>query len=333
MRLFLFAFLIPFLIQGQVEPNAKKIHGVAWVSNREVPEKETLKSVDQIRANWICLIPFGFAKEKEPTVYFNSDRQWEGETPEGIRALAKNAKDLGYMIAIKPQLWIMNGVYTGRWVFKKEEDWEILENTYRTYILAFAKVAREENADLFIIGTELDAFAAARPEYWNGLIDSIRTIYKGPITYASNWDSYYLIPFWAQLDYFGVDAYFPISLRKKPKQADVERAWDEIMFDLEQFIEPFDLPILFTEYGYRSVTGGLTEPWDSGNKGEYNPEIQSLGIMGLYESVWNRPTFAGGFLWKWFDRPENAGGEGHTGFTPQNKPSSEQVRSFFKDRY
>ena len=333
MKHVLFAILIPFLLQGQDGPNAKKIHGVAWVSSREVPEKETLKSVDQIQANWICLIPFGFAKENEPTVYFNSDRQWAGETPEGIRELAKNAKVLGYQVAIKPQLWIMNGVYTGRWGFKKEDDWKKLEASYGDYVLAFAQVAQDERADLFIIGTELDAFAAARPEYWNGLIDSVRTVYKGPITYASNWDSYYLIPFWARLDYFGVDAYFPISLKKKPKQVDVERAWDEIIFDLERYVEPFDLPILFTEYGYRSVTGGLSEPWDSGNKGEYNPEIQSLGIMGLYESVWNRPTFAGGFLWKWFDRPENAGGEGHTGFTPQNKPSSEQVRSFFKDRY
>lgn len=329
MRALILFLLLPILCHCQESKNDKKIHGVSWVASPRIPDTQSITSVNQIKANWICHIPFGFARSNEPTVYFNSDRQWKGETTEGIAEAIRNSKDLGLSVALKPQIWIMNGVFTGRWGFDKEADWLVLEETYRNYILTFARIAQEESADLFIIGTELDEFAAARPTFWKKLILEVRAIYSGPLTYASNWDSYHKIPFWAELDYFGVDAYFPISMKNQPLLEDVEHSWNEIMFDLEKFIEPFSIPILFTEYGYRSVTGGLKEPWNSSNPGSYDPVAQELGFQGLYQSVWSRPTFAGGFLWKWFDRPERAGGEGNTGFTPQNKPSIETIRSYF----
>lgn len=329
MRTLLLFLLLPIFCFGQESKRDKKIHGVSWVASPRIPDAQSINSVNQINANWICHIPFGFAKSSDPTVYFNSERQWKGETAEGISQSIRSSKELGFSVAVKPQIWIMNGVFTGRWEFDNEAEWCVLEETYRNYILTFAQIAQNESVDLFIIGTELDAFASARPAFWKTLIKEVRNIYSGPLTYASNWDSYHEIPFWSELDYFGVDAYFPISMKNQPLLEDVEHSWNEIMRDLEKFIEPLSIPILFTEYGYRSATGALTKPWDSEDSRTYDPISQSLGLQGLYNSVWHRPTFAGGFLWKWFDRPERAGGEGNTGYTPQNKPSIEIIRTYF----
>jgi hypothetical protein len=39
----------------------------------------------------------------------------------------------------------------------------------------------------------------------------IRKIYTGKLTYAANWDDFDKVPFWKELDYIGIDAYFPLS--------------------------------------------------------------------------------------------------------------------------
>ena len=34
-----------------------------------------------------------------------------------------------------------------------------------------------------------------RPKYWYHLIEKIKAIYSGQLTYAENWDSYQTVPF------------------------------------------------------------------------------------------------------------------------------------------
>jgi hypothetical protein len=51
--------------------------------------------------------------------------------------------------------------------------------------------------------------SSQRPEYWSQLIKKIKKIYSG--NYAANWDDFDKVPFWNELDYIGIDAYFPLS--------------------------------------------------------------------------------------------------------------------------
>ena len=67
--------------------------------------------------------------------------------------------------------------------------------------------------DLFAVGTELKAFAKKRPEFWKQLIQKVRTVYSGPLTYAANWDEYHEISFWQDLDYIGCLLYTSPSPR------------------------------------------------------------------------------------------------------------------------
>jgi hypothetical protein len=67
---------------------------------------------------------------------------------------------------------------------------------------------------------------AKRPEYWSQLIKKIKKIYF-KLTYAANWDDFDKVPFWNELDYIGIDAYFPLSNATTPSVLELNDAWQQ----------------------------------------------------------------------------------------------------------
>ncbi|MEZ4779733.1 MAG: glycoside hydrolase, partial [Flavobacteriaceae bacterium] len=93
----------------------------------------------------------------------------------------------------------------------------------------------------------------------------------------------------------------------------------------------FKKPVLFTEYGYRSMDFAGKKPWDSNYQlSSINMEVQSNLLEGLYQEIWQEPWFAGGFIWKWFIAHEKAGGNTDNQFTPQNKPAEQIVKKTYQ---
>jgi hypothetical protein len=79
------------------------------------------------------------------------------------------------------------------------------------------------------------------------------------VTYAANWDAYERTPFWDDLDLIGVDAYFPLSSDPDVSVGELVEAWEPVVSDLRTFAIRHDRPILFAEFGYRSVEGAAGE--------------------------------------------------------------------------
>jgi hypothetical protein len=276
-------------------------------------------------------MPFGFFRDlKNPKIIYNSSRQWFGETRKGLEHYAKEFKKSNVKIMIKPQLWVARGLYTGLIEMKSEENWKILEDSYEKFILEFADIAQKTNAEILCIGTELEKFVAKRPDYWKRLITKIKTIYKGKLTYAANWDEFKRVPFWKQLDYIGVDAYFPLSEQKTPTVAEFEKGWKLHKREIQRIQQQNNKPILFTEYGYRSVDFNGKKPWESNRiTGSVNFEAQQNATQAIYNQFWKEKWFAGGFLWKWFHNHQKSGGENNNRFTPQNKPTEALIKKLY----
>ena len=127
---------------------------------------------------------------------------------------------------VKPQIWIWKGQFTGHISMDSEEQWRIFEDSYASFILTYAKTAEEIKADIFCIGTELENFVNKRPAYWKDLIQRIKKIFKGKLTYAANWDEFKRVSFWGEIDFIGVDAYFPLSDEKSPTVQELEIGWE-----------------------------------------------------------------------------------------------------------
>lgn len=310
--------------------NGEKINGASFVSppDRFGPDLISIPG-QKIAANWLCFMPFGFIQSESNKVQFNSDRQWWGERTEGVFSMIQMAQKQNYKTMLKPQIWIRHGEFTGHHMYDKEEDWKAFENSYSDFILTYAYMADSLKTDLFCIGTELDQFVIQRPRYWNELIQEIRTIYSGKITYAANWDEFLRTPFWNQLDYIGIDGYFPLNESKSPSVADLRKAWNPHKVKIKYYADSLNTSVLFTEYGFRSRDFSADKPWESDRGGNINLDLQSNAYEALFEELWSEDYFAGGFLWKWFPDYEKVGGLENTGFTPQRKPVEKVIKKYY----
>ncbi|WP_235841631.1 glycoside hydrolase family 113 [Confluentibacter sediminis] len=311
-------------------PNTK-INGVSFVSSRDTINRTHIDPVVNIHANYASIMPFGFIRNLEhPKVLYNWNRQMFGESKSGIKQYIHSLNKRGIEIMLKPQLWVARGEFTGLIKADHEEAWLELEQSYTKYILYFAELAEEEHVAIFCIGTELEGFIDKRPNYWKQLIKNIKKIYKGKLTYAANWNEYDRVPFWDQLDYIGIDAYFPVSDLKTPTLEDCRLGWLKHKDTIHAFSIMHDKPILFTEYGYRSVDFSGKQPWRSDrDMKEVNFEAQKNATQALLETFWGEDWFAGGFVWKWFHHPERTGGEDDSQFSPQNKPAEAIIKDWY----
>ena len=323
--------LFVLIITLQSVIGQSKINGISFVASRDKAEQQHIDPVVSLHANYAAVMPFGFVRSlNTPEVIYNTDRQWFGETRDGARQYAGLLKKNGIKVMIKPQIWVWKGEYTGYIKMDSEENWHLLETSYRSFILEYAQLAQEVGAEMYCIGTELETFIENRPQYWQTLISEVKAIYKGKLTYAANWDAYKRVDFWKQLDYIGVDAYFPVSDEQTPDVANTRLRWQRWKQELEDVASINDRPILFTEFGYRSRDYAGKEPWTSDRSiTGVNLDAQDHLTQALFEELWKEEWFAGGFIWKWFIHYERSGGKENNRFTPQNKPVEETIRKFY----
>lgn len=309
----------------------EKINGLSFVaSNREITN-DAIEKVAQMNANWVTLMPFGFMKTiSDNSVKFNSVFQWRNERKEGVEQSIAMFRKSKIKVMLKPQIWIGRGDFTGYIKMTNEADWQLYEKSYSEFILFYAKIAQENHCELYCIGTELNDFVAARPKFWLKLIKDVRKVYKGKITYAENWDRFETLTFVDQLDYIGINAYFPLAISKTPAIAEIQTAWQPIKARLKNFSHKHKKKIIFTEFGYQSKDFATLEPWDYNKTRVVNLQSQSNAVTAVFNEFWNEDWFAGGLLWKWYDNHEKSGGENNTDYTVQNKPAENIVRNHFK---
>ncbi len=325
--------LFLFLLIACSSFSQKKINGISFVASNKPITETSIQPVLEVHANWVTLMPYGFMKtEHDSTIVFNSKRQWINERKEGIEKTGKLFQQKKVKIMLKPQIWIPNGGFTGRISMHSDSQWKSLEQSYEKFILFYAKIAQDNNFELLCIGTEMNSFAVARPKFWNQLITKVKLVYFGNITYAENWDSYQKVPFISRLDYIGIDAYFPLDKSKTPSVKSMELAWQPIKKILYQLSKKYNKKILFTEYGYQSKDFVAFEPWDHSKSRTINMKGQENALTAIFNQFWNEKWFAGGFLWKWYDNHDTAGGISDSDYTVQNKPSEKIVRKQYSKK-
>ena len=119
---------------------------------------------------------------------------------------------------------------------------------------------------MFCIGCEYveTARVMAWEPHWRRIAASVRGVYNGPLTYASNHGNEQNIRWWDALDYIGIDAYYSLTNDDDPTQEELIAAWLSRADKIEAWRNRRwpGMPILFTEIGYRSYDGANRQPWD-----------------------------------------------------------------------
>ncbi len=292
-------------------------------------DETALQPITNIHANSIAIMPYAFFTMDTPEVKYNQHGQHWGENIEGVIGCIQLAHKMNLSVMLKPHLWIGRGVYTGAFRLNTKEDWKLWEDSYRKYLLHFATVADSLKVEVFCIGTELGATVKARPDFWNSLIDTLKQIYHGKLTYAANWDDYKSFPFWKKLDYIGVDAYFPLASDKTPSINSLNKGWEKYRDGLEKISMEHNRPILFTEYGYRNVDYTGKEPWKE-NEGNQNNQAQANALEAFYQSFSGKSWFAGGYIWKWYVE-KSRHRKRDIDFTPQERPALQVIENWYSN--
>ena len=317
-------------IFGQVS-HGEKICGLHYVTLKKALNRIDLTSVEGLGANWVSIVPFSYmCNLKSTTLDCEQIKHHVGDEMESVRRNIRFIQLNSKKTMVKPQIFLGEHKYVGHINYLKRSQWRAFENSYTEMILSYAQLCEEENVDLFCIGTELTSFVQKRNRYWRSLIKSIRKIYSGKITYAANWDSYNTISFWGELDYIGIDAYFPIAKNDDESLEDLKSGWLIYTNKMKGISDQYQKKIIFTEYGYRSHKNCAIKPWEHKKKTDsVNEEAQSLALQALYESIWSQDYFSGGFLWHWKLNPAFVGGPNDADFTVQNKKAENVVRKCY----
>ena len=307
-----------------------KVNGVSFVAPSRYIDQNIMTPVLDTKSNWIAITPYAFSSGNSPTINYNYSQQWWGERKEGTIATIQYAQALKLKVMLKPHVWVRGQGWTGDFKLDSNEDWEKWEKSYSDYILPLAKIANSLNVEMLCIGTEYRKAATLRPKFWRKLIVEVRKIYSGKVVYAANWDNYKNVVFWDQLDFIGIDAYFPLSSKRTPSVEELNKNWLGIKSEIKNFSKKWNKPILFTEFGYQSIEYTTDGHW------KYNQDTLSVNLQNqvvayqsIFDTFWEEPWFHGGFLWKWHSNHSRAGGVENKRFTPQNKPAQKTIRDWY----
>ena len=316
---------------SEIPGRQERLNGVCLVAPSEPLTSQDMLPLQEIGANWVAVVPYAFSYGAgDPRINYNHERQWWGERKEGVVMTIRYAQEAGLKVMLKPHVWVRGQGWPGDFTLDSEAQWQQWENEYRNYLRTITQIADSMHVDLLCIGTEYRHAVVERPAFWRKLIREIRQQYTGKLTYAANWDNFENVTFWDDLDYIGIDAYWPLCELQTPTLATLATGWRQPFQQITRVQQKYDKPVLFTEYGYESRDYATRGHWQQDNAKGVNLEGQQNAYQALYDTFWDQPWFAGGFLWKWFPNHVEAGGNEHDGYTPQNKPALAVIRKNYR---
>lgn len=296
----------------------------------------------QDHIEWVTLVPWGFQESinsSEVLHHRGDSARMKRRNTYWLRQI-KAVRKAGFKVFVKPHIW-MDTPPEGKWrsdIFPSDDEkWEQWKKTYRTFIFRYARLAEEAGVEMFCVGTELTRLTIEKPDYWKDLISEVREIYSGEVTYAANWyQEYEAITFWNELDYIGIQAYFPLVDHENPDVDAIIKGWSQYIPVLEGMHEKYNRRILFTELGYKSTPNSAMKPWEwmdhaHADEMAVSYETQTHCYEAFFKMVWSQPWFAGVHLWQYRQDHEVHADELIHDFTPQGKPAEEVITKGFNN--
>ena len=298
------ATLAALLLSGATEPQPDTFmrgvivscpgYGRVWGSPTMT---KTVRQLKTLGVSWVQIHPYAGVR-RDGTI------RWSRAASTGyLPRAAEIAKEESVGLFWKPHLAYWGSFdWRGAITFNTDEEWKRFFDGYEAFIVDQARFAQAHNVPLFSIGLEYHQTLSHEKE-WRRIIRAVRSVYKGQITYSANWDRIGQVPFWDAVDLIGVQAYFPLSTRRRPSIAELTAAWTKPLAELNRLSKRFNKPFLFTEIGYSRSLNAAREPWkpdtDSSDEAIANRRrLMEVALTRLAEE----PRLKGLFWWKWVPR-------------------------------
>jgi serralysin len=296
-----------------------------------------MQEVAATGANSIELSPRLFTQTKTSDDVIADPAKTESDS--NIAAAIQQAEDLGLSVLLKPQLTGLDGTNQAQLT---PSDPAAFFASYTAEMVDLAHVAQEAGAESFSVGNELSALSGSQyRDYWVTLIDDVRQVYSGEITYSAATDEANHVSFWDQVDVIGINAYPPLTSSLDPTVADMVTAWNSVPEDnywaaAMDYQSPVDFfhslsleygkQVEFTETGYRSLDGTNISP-GGGSGSTPDPQEQADAFQAFFQ-VWSSE---GG---SWFKGAEIWGSDiaydsSATSYSPFGKPAEGVITDWY----
>ena len=296
---------------------------------------ESLNQLVKNNIEWVAIVPFMY--QRTDTTKVMRPRKniglWTERDSSYINAV-NEIHQRNMHIMFKPHLWMETG-WRSNIKMDSHQEWDTWFDSYERHMLHYATLAEHLNIELLCIGTEFRSSIKAQPHRWDKLITNIKSIYHGKLTYAANWDGEFDdVKFWSQLDYIGVQAYFPLTNKNNPRLSDIKEGWNKHVKMLEKLSKKHNKPILFSEIGYRSDASATIEPWVWGSQlntttNTKSFSTQNLAYEALFQKLWDKDWFAGMYFWQWHTTSVEHDEHENMEFTPRYKPAENTMAKWY----
>lgn len=247
-----------------------------------------------------------------------------GEGDAALRGFLRRARQEGLETFLLPRIESPDFFrppypFRGDIRFATAEGWERFHDQMEQMILHYARLAQEEAVALLGLGLELKHSSRGHPRRWRRIIDRVRRVYRGKLTYSANWwQEWEQVKFWDALDLIGIGAYF--ELRPQPPEAadappgsasrrQLVARWRPIRKRLRQMSRKHGRPVLFTEVGYPGYRDCAERPWEWAGKQQKGTPVdhraQARALGALLDVVAAEDCVAGLFVWRFYTNPED----------------------------
>lgn len=289
---------------------------------------KALQYLQGLNGNAVAIVPYSYMRNIDQPSFLPIMRDPGTENDESVIHSAFQARQLGMTTLLKPQVWF-SGSWPGAVEMKSEEDWQKFFDYYYRWMRHYALLAEIHQIDLLCVGVEFAQATLQREADWRKLFQKLRGLYSGRLTYAANWgEEFEKSQFWDELDYIGINCYYPLSKKDQPSDKELRQNFQSVLKKVEQVQRRFNKPVLFTEIGFRSVEGPWKNPHAEADGRPYAPKDQERCYKIVFEGLADKDWCEGIFWWKWPSYLEYRGNR-NSSFTPNRKPAEQVVKKWF----
>jgi hypothetical protein len=290
----------------------------------------SLEEQASLGANSVALVPYSYMSSPRKPSFIPLMTRAGTETDEGIIFDHYYSQRLGMQTLLKPQIWLGGGSWPGDVAMENEADWQSFFDYYYRWMRHYALLAEIHEIDMLCVGVEFANATLQQGARWEQLISKLRGVYSGPMTYAANWGKEFeQLDFWDQLDFIGLNCYYPLSKKDQPGEQELSAAFTAVIEKAASISKQYDRPLVFTEIGFTSTTTPWINPHKDGRQQKYDGNTQKLCYEIVMEQLRKEQDWCQGILWWKYPSYLQHGGEGHTGFTPNDKPAEGIIRTYF----
>lgn len=316
----------------------------------------SLDAAKDLGATWVAITPFGRMWSTRTTSVDMSFESPFGVNVEAVGRAIDQAHARGLHVMLVPHLWVETGGWRGEIEpfapdDKKKDDggYEFrgratdgairqFAQSYRSFLLAWADVAKAHDVELFSIGVELRSWAtsARGTDDLRALVHEVRARYPGILTYSANWDDVDDVVILRDIDVIGINAFYPLADKAGATRAQLLEGGARVGAKVRALADAWNKPVLFTEVGYTTRPDPAVRPWewpDSMKQVPIDEQAQADAYRAILAGVIGEPRFAGFFVWRQFADPDDVSQEAPWGFPIRGKLAELEVREVFDTRF